>query len=88
MYEKCTVNDYVIDSTVNVGPSQGDDNSSDRLATIENSMINFSWYADFKSMPGSVIYCGRTDDQHGCGPGYFAAIRGCCLIRYRILCEL
>jgi hypothetical protein len=33
MYEKCAVNDYVIDSTVNVGPSQGDDNSSDRLAT-------------------------------------------------------
>jgi hypothetical protein len=33
MYEKRAVKDYVIDSTVNVGPTQGDDNSSDRLAT-------------------------------------------------------
>jgi hypothetical protein len=33
MYEKRAVKDYVIDSTVNIGRSQGDDNSSDRLAT-------------------------------------------------------
>ncbi|MGB6529055.1 MAG: hypothetical protein WA323_07080 [Candidatus Nitrosopolaris sp.] len=33
MYEKRAVKDYVIDSAVNVGPTQGDDNSSDRLAT-------------------------------------------------------
>jgi hypothetical protein len=24
-------------------------------------------------MPGHVIYCGRVDGNHGCGPGYFAA---------------